>query len=480
MNYERDEFQIVAYFFEFLLRFFLKFITFAKSHNLKIKMEHKNKIRLSFIITVAMLIITGMYSNAQDWPQWRGANRNGVLKTKGLNLNWSEEKPPLSWTFREAGAGYASPSIVGTTLYSQGAADGSDFAFALDTKTGQLKWKQELGEQFIQDRGDGPRGSITVDGDKLYLIRGAGQIHCLEAVDGKMLWQKDFVKDFGGKMMSQWGYSESPLVDGNLVICTPGGGQGTMVALDKNTGAVVWVCKEWTDEAGYSSAIIAEVDGIRQYIQQSNKGVAGVSAKDGKLLWRVEVAGYRVAVIPTPVYRNNIVYVTAGYSAGCVAIRLTKAGDSFQTETIYANKNISNQHGGVVLVNDHVYGFSDASGWVCQDLKTGEVIWSQRVKEVGKGAVLAVNNRLLLLDERTGLLTVVAASPDGWKEFGRMEIPERSEVPSMDKMVWAHPVISNGKLYLRDHDLLFCFDLKNSIKRKKYAIVSNNSTGKND
>jgi outer membrane protein assembly factor BamB len=348
---------------------------------------------------------------------------------------------------------------VGTTLYCQGAADGNDFAFALDTETGNLKWKQILGEQYIQDRGDGPRGSITVDGNKLYLIRGAGQVHCLSAADGKTIWQKEFIKDFNGKIMSGWGYSESPFVDGNLVICTPGGDGGTMIALDKNTGNLVWRSKEWTDQAGYSSPIVAEVDGIRQYIQQSNKGVAGVSAKDGKLLWQVEVAGYRTAVIPTPVYHDHMVYVTSGYNAGCTYIRLAKEGSNFKTEIVYANKNMVNHHGGIVLVNDYIYGFSETSGWTCQDLKTGEIVWKHRVNEVAKGAVLCVNEHLLLLNERTGLLTIAAASPDGWKEFGRMEIPARTKIQTMDNMVWTHPVVANGKLYLRDHDLLFCFDL---------------------
>ena len=417
-----------------------------------------SKIGLPFIVIAASLMIVAV--KAQDWPKWRGLNNDGIVKDASLNLNWSEKKPTLTYTFRQAGAGYSSPVVVGTTLYMSGADNGNDFAFALDAQTGNLKWKQILGEQYIQDRGDGPRGTITVDEDKLYLIRGAGQIHCLSA-NGKMLWQKDFVKDFDGKIMSQWGYSESPLVDGNLVICTPGGSQGTMLALDKNTGNVVWVCKEWTDEAGYSSPIVAEINGVRQYIQQSNKGVAGVSAKDGKLLWRVEIPGYRIAVIPTPVYQDNIVYVTAGYNAGSTAIKLTKAGDTFKAETVYVNnKNMVNHHGGVVLVNGNIYGYSDPSGWVCQDLKSGEQVWSQRIKEVGKGAVLAINDRLLLFDERTGQLTIAAASPDGWKEFGRMDMPERSQMPTKDNMIWAHPVVANGKLYLRDHDLLFCFDLK--------------------
>ena len=424
------------------------------------KNKSKNKVMLPFIV-VATVLISAMELNAQDFPRWRGANNDAIYKGAGLNLDFSAKKPSLLWTFRQAGSGYSSPVIVGTTLYMSGAADGKDFAFALDAQTGKLKWKQELGEVYVQDRGDGPRGTITIDGNRLYLIRGAGQIHCL-STDGKMIWQKDFVKDFGGKIMSQWGYSESPLVDGDLVICTPGSSmQGTLFALDKNTGATVWACKEWTDEAGYSSPIVAEINGVRQYIQQSNKGVAGVSAKDGKLLWRVEVEGYRTAIIPTPLYQDDIVYVTASYNAGSTAIRLTKTGDKFNTEIIYTNnKNMVNHHGGVVLLNGYIYGYSEPSGWACQNLKSGEQVWSQRIKESGKGAVLVVNDRMLLFDERTGTLTVAAASPEGWKEFGRMEIPERTQMLTMDNMIWAHPVVANGKLYLRDHDLLFCFDLK--------------------
>jgi len=424
-------------------------------------MTVRNDPGLSLLFVTILVKIT-LDVQAQDWPQWRGPNRDGVSKEKGLNLDWTAKKPALLWTFRQAGAGYSAPVIVGTILYCQGAAEGSDFAFALDTKTGKLKWKQSLGTQFIMDRGDGPRGSVTVDGDKLYLIRGGGQLHCLSAANGKMLWQKDFRKDLGGNIMSQWdwGFGESPLIDRNLVICTPGGEQGTLAALDKNTGKVAWRSKEWTDLGGYSSPLVADIDGVRQYIQLTRKGVAGVSAKDGKLLWSVNVGGNNTATIPTPVYRDHIVYVTSGYNAGCAALRITKQGDKFSAETIYNNKNLSNHHGGVVLVGDYIYGYADGPGWTCQNFNTGEVMWRQRVTEPAKGAVLSVDNRLLCLDERTGSLTVAAASPDGWKEYGRLEIPERTSVPSMDKRVWTHPVVSNGKLYIRDHDLLFCFDLK--------------------
>jgi outer membrane protein assembly factor BamB len=424
-------------------------------------MTVKKRIGLPVVAAVAMLAITGMELKAQEWPQWRGANRDGVSKEAGLNLDWTASRPPLAWTFREAGAGYSAPTIVGTTLYSQGAANGSDFAFALDTRTGNLKWKQNLGAAFVEGRGNGPRGSVTVDGDRLYLIRGGGQIHCLSATDGRILWTKDFRTDLGGNLMSRqnWGFSESPLIDGNLVICTPGGEQGTLAALDKNTGNVVWRSTEWTDLSGYSSSIVAEIDGVRQYIQMSRSGVAGIAASNGRLLWKADVAGNANAVIPTPVAQGNIVYVTSGYNAGCAALRLTRTGETFSVETLYTERNMSNHHGGVVLVNGHIYGFSDASGWLSQNLMTGETVWSERNTEVGKGAVIAVNDRLILLDERTGLITVAAASPNGWREFGRMGIPERTKIESMDNMVWTHPVVADGKLFIRDHDLIFGFDL---------------------
>ncbi|MCL2739116.1 MAG: PQQ-like beta-propeller repeat protein [Bacteroidales bacterium] len=422
-------------------------------------MNIKHNLWLPFAVMIIMPVITQMEAKAQDWPQWRGPHRDGIHKATGLHVDWSEKKPALLWTFREAGSGYSAPTIAGTTLYGQGAVDEVGFAFAIDVQTGNLKWKRELGLEFVEDRERAPRGSITVDGDKLYLIRGIGQIHCLSAADGKELWQKDFTKDFNGKLMSRWGFSESPLVDGNLVICTPGGDEGAIVALDKNSGALVWRSTELTDRSAYSSPIVAEIQGVRQYIQLTEKCVAGIAAKDGKLLWKVEVAGFRTAVIPTPIIMDNMVYVTSGYNAGCLLIQLTKTGDTFEAETLYANRNMTNQHGGVVLVNGHVYGYSDAHGWVCQNVKTGENAWSQRIREVGKGAILAVNDRLLLLDMATGSLTVIAASPDGWQEFGHLPIPERTQIVTTDNHVWTHPVVANGKLYLRDHDLLFCFDI---------------------
>ena len=412
-------------------------------------------------ITMAIFAMTAMGANGQDWPQWRGPDRNGIYKQNGLHLDWSQKKPPLLWTFREAGSGYSASTIAGTTLYCQGAGEGSDFAFALDTKNGNLKWKQNLGPEHVafQNRGNGPRGSITVDGDKLYLIRGGGQIHCLSAADGKMIWQHDFNADFGGVLMSGWGFSESPLVDENLVICAPGSSEGSIMAFDKNSGAVVWKAAELTDKCTYSSPVVATIEGVRQYVVLTEKCIAGLAAKDGALLWKVDAPGFRTAVISTPIIIENSVYVTTGYNFGCILIRLSKSGNTFETETVYANKNMTNHHGGVMLIDGYIYGFSETAGWACQDVKTGENVWTHRSREAGKGSLIAVNDRLILFDMSVGVLTLVAASPDGWKEFGNMPIPERTKIVTMDNHVWTHPVVAHGKLYVRDHDILFCFDL---------------------
>jgi outer membrane protein assembly factor BamB len=411
---------------------------------------------------VATLTLWCPELGAQDWAQWHGPNRDNINRESGLNLDWATKQPSQAWVYRAAGMGYSAPTVAGGTLYCQGAENRQGFAFAIDTATGREKWRQQLGPESVADREDCPRGSVTVDGDKLYVIQGIGRVSCLSTADGRVIWQKDLVKELGGRIMSDWGYTESPLVDGDLVICSPGGSGGTMAALNKNTGAVVWRSKEWTHDAAHSSPIVVTVDGVKHYVQQSAGGVAGVRASDGKVLWKLDVPGYRTAVIPSPVFSAGTVYVTSGYNAGCNAIRLSKSGDGIAAEPVYANKNMVNQHGGVVLVGGNIYGFTDGMGMVCQNFATGEIVWRERNPQIIKGSVLAVGgDRLLVQNERNGLLAVIAASPEGWKEFGRMDFPERTKISTTDNMVWAHPVIAHGKLYVRDHDLLFCYDLKN-------------------
>jgi outer membrane protein assembly factor BamB len=260
-------------------------------------------------------------------------------------------------------------------------------------------------------------------------------------------------KDFGGTMPG-WGYAESPLVDGNKVVCTPGGSQGAIVALDKNSGAVLWRSQDFTDNAQYSSLVPAEIGGVRQYIQLTGRSVVGVSAADGKLLWRASRRG-DVAVIPTPIYKDGFVYVTSGYGVGDNLFQISASGGKFTIKEIYSNKVIVNHHGGAILVGDCVYGYSDSKGWTCQDFKTGQARWQDKEK-LGKGCLSYADGHLYLRQEDSpGTVALIEASPTGYREHGRFNPPFRSNQQS-----WTHPVISDGKLYLRDQDVLLCYDVK--------------------
>jgi outer membrane protein assembly factor BamB len=348
---------------------------------------------------------------------------------------------------------------VGNVLYILGA-DDSEFATAINTNSGKEIWRTPLGNKFRNGPwGDGPRSTPTVDGDRLYFIRAEGGLHCLDSNTGKEIWKKDFKKDFKGQLMTNWGYSESPLIDGDHLVCTPGGSEGSIICLNKSTGETIWRCKELSDKAAYASVIAAEVDGVRQYIQVLHQGIAGVRASDGKLLWYYSRPG-RTATIPTAIYDDHHVYVTAGYGVGCDLIKLTRDGEKFNAEKVYANKNMTNHHGGVVLLNGYVYGFSDGKGWVCQDFKTGEIKWDQKGRAPGKGSVTCVGGYLFCYDEGSGNVHVGEAGPNGWKQTGVIKLPKKSEIRSPNGKFWTHPVIANGKLYLRDQDLLFCFDVK--------------------
>jgi outer membrane protein assembly factor BamB len=424
---------------------------------------------------VAALLLATTTLAAADWPQWQGPNRDGKSEETGLLQSWSKDGPPLAWKINLGGYGYSSPSIVGDRLYITGSekADGSkEFALCLNTKDGKQIWKSPLpsGKYGGKDRGPGPRSSATVDGEVLYTVGPAGDLTCLKTADGSKVWSVNFVKDLGGNSGS-WGYSESVLIDGDKLICTPGGKRGSMVALDKKTGKELWRSKELTDAAHYCSVIVADIAEVRQYITQTNAGPAGgrndpgaavgVRASDGKLLWRFNELKRRTAVIPTPVVQDNYVFFTAGYGAGCELVKIEPAGkDEVKASLVYTKKPLfANHHGGVIRVGEYIYGHSDSGGWTCLEFKRGgdEPEWQER-KALGKGSVTYADGHLYCYSEREGTCVLVEASPGGWKEKGRFTIPEKMD-PRPGGQIWTHPVVANGKLYLRDHLHLFCYDV---------------------
>lgn len=385
-----------------------------------------------------------------DWPQWRGPDRTDVSQETGLLKSWPAGGPKRLWLFENAGHGYSGPAIAAGKYFTVGTRDGSEILLVLDANTGKELWTAKLGSILDNGWGDGPRGTPTVDGPRVYALTGPGDLVCLNVADGKMLW-KTTMKSLGGKIPN-WGYTESVLVDGPHVLCTPGGAKGTVAALDKLTGKVVWQSSELTEAAHYSSIVPAQINGQAQLVQRNEKSIFGLAPKDGKILWQTTFPG-RTAVIPTPIVRGNDVYVTAGYGAGSKLVRIS--ADNKVTE-VYENKVMKNHHGGVVLVGDHVYGHND-NGWVCQDFATGAEVWMN--KSVGKGAVSSADGMLYCLDEKTGAVVLAAASPKGWKESGRFTLDPQSKIRSPKGHVWTHPVISHGKLYLRDQELVYCYDI---------------------
>jgi outer membrane protein assembly factor BamB len=298
----------------------------------------------------------------------------------------------------------------------------------------------------------GPRSTPTVDDKLIFALDPWGELICVSAEDGKEQWRKNLVKNLGGTPPT-WGYSESPLVDGEQVVITPGGPKGTVAALNKQTGELIWQSSDFTDQAHYSSIIPTEIGGVRQYVQLTSANVAGISAKDGALLWKASRRG-NVAVAPTPLVTGNEIYVTSGYGAGCNLFKVSSADGKFSAEQVYANHVMVNHHGGVVQVGDYIYGYSDGKGLTCQNAKTGEAVWAEK-EAIKKGSLAYADGKLYYREEDTGTMVLIDAAPGAYTEKGRFQQPDRRS-----EKAWSHPVIANGKLYLRDQDLVLCYDIK--------------------
>ena len=401
---------------------------------------------------LALLIPTSKPVENYAWPQWRGPDRTDVSKETGLLKTWPSSGPKKLWTSKEAGLGYSGLAIVDNKIYTMGALVNKEYLIVLDVDSGNESWKVELGTQLKNNWGDGPRGTPTVDGDLVYAMSGQGTLACISISGKKVVWQKK-MQDLGGKI-PQWGYSESVLIDGDKVICTPGGSKGAVAALNKNSGEVIWQCNGVTDQAHYSSVIAAEFHGVKQYVQLLVSAVVGIDAGTGKLLWKISFPG-KVAVIPTPIVHDNHVYVSAGYNAGCKLIRMDAADKATE---VYFNQNMVNHHGGVVLLDGHLYGYSDGKGWVCQEFKSGENIWSD--KSLGKGCLTYADGMLYCMDEGRGNVALAEATTKGWKEHGRFKLTPQTDQRKPSGKIWTHPVVVNGRLYLRDQEIICCYDVK--------------------
>jgi outer membrane protein assembly factor BamB len=391
-----------------------------------------------------------------DWPQWRGPKRDGCSAETGLLKTWPAGGPPLAWKADGLGLGYVAVSVVVGRVFTAGDVGEENFVFAMGEANGRVLWSSRVGKAGAPGWGGfaGPRCTPTVDGERLYFLGQYGEVVCLETGTGKEVWRRHLVKDFGGKL-PEWGYSESPLVDGDRLVMTPGGPQGTLLALDKRTGAPMWQTRALADEPQYASVIRAEIAGVPQYIQLTMASVVGVAPADGAVLWRAPRKG-ATAVIPTPVVQGALVYVTSGYGTGSQAFRVAKDEGGFKAVQAYSNKVMVNHHGGAILVGDHIYGYSDGKGWTCQKAATGEAVWQEKAK-LDKGSLTYADGRFYLREERKSksAVALIEASPEGYREVGRFQPPDQSGSDS-----WPHPVVANGRLYLRDQATLLCYEVK--------------------
>jgi outer membrane protein assembly factor BamB len=440
------------------------------------------------LIAVIVTTMTGV-TLAADWTQLRGQNRDGKSVDTGLLKEWPNDGPPLAWKIDKLGGGYSAPSIADGRIFGMSNRGDDEIVWALSETDGKELWVTRLGPAFAQRASqgrEGPACTPTVDGERLYVEGLGGNVACLQVKDGKIIWQISMTEEFGGRI-PMWSYRESPLVDGDKVICTPGGEDAIIVALNKLTGETIWKSKLPNSPAGeseapggfgggrggfggfgggsggaaYSSAIAFDFGGQRQYVQLTATTLVAVAASDGKFLWQYDKPANRFGIIcATPIYHDGMVFASSAYGAGGGLIKLSKdASGGVKAEEVYSTAEMQNHHGGMILLDGYLYGASggnEGGALVCLDFKTGKVMWDQRQSagRRAKGSVALADGRLYYRME-DGTVVLIEPSPKQYIECGRFEQPDRSRAPA-----WTYPVIANGKLYIRDQETLFCYDVK--------------------
>ncbi len=416
---------------------------------------------LTGLTLLAWGILAAPNDTNHDWPQWRGPNRDGVCTETGLLATWPDGGPRLLWKVTDLGGGFTTPAIAGGRLFGMSYQGDREVVWALDARTGQRVWTTPIANKGKAGYNDGPRSTPTVDGNRLYAVGISGDLVCLDVASGKLMWRKNFRKDFNGRMMSGWGFSESPLIDGDRVIVTPGSDQAAMVALDKKTGRLIWRAPvRDCGGAGYASVMPAEVGGTRLYLTWFGSGLIAVRARDGKFLWKYDRAANTTANIPTPIVKDEYIFCSTAYGAGSALLKLVAGPDgtiNVEEQYFLNSKDIQNHHGGMVLVGDYVYlGHGHNNGFPrCVELKTGKQVWSEdRGPGKGSAAVLFADGKLYFRYQN-GVMALIDAKPDECEVISTFELPEQSGRPS-----WPHPVIANGRLYIRDQGVLLCFNLR--------------------
>lgn len=427
------------------------------------------------VVLLVLGIVGGpLLIQAADWPQWNGPTSNGMSPEKGLLKKWPEKGPELVWTFDNAGTGYSAPVVVKGNVYLSGARKGDEFLFGLDAK-GKEPWATKIGKLYDFEGNSwsgGPNASPAIQGNYLVALGSQGDLLCVDPASGKEHWRKSLpvtlsaeVDPVGGDEDSKlaWGFSAAPLIDGDQVIVTPGGPRGLVAGLDLKTGEVRWQSKDAKNKTTYASPIVAEIGGVKMVIAMTQDGAVGVSAKDGTLLWtQKRDTPYPDVVCTSPLVHGNQVLLTVGNAGGADLLELTPMGGKFAVKVVWSEKQIANRQQGVVLVDKHVYGYQELREWVCQEWATGAIAWNARVgpRVLGPSSLIYADGNLICLGEEKGEVALIEASPEKYKEISRFTLPQQSKLRKPRGRIWTHPVLSDGLLYLRDQDLVFCYKVK--------------------
>lgn len=422
--------------------------------------------RLQLGLGIGMILSGAMSSShAEDWPTFRGADRTALSSETNLLDSWPSEGPRLVWSSAGAGKGYSSPAVSEGKIFTVGDApstsDADEYLTCFAEESGSQLWSSKIGPSWNEHKNaswNGARGTPTVDGDRVYIVSPFGKLVCFQTADGKELWSKDLKEEYEGRKKDSWGYGESPLIDRDLVLCTPGGEKNTLVALNKKTGEMVWSCKRPGDVgAGHSSIVISHVGDKKVYVQNTGGGPMGVDAETGKLVWSFDMAP-PTAFIPTAIIKDDYVFSVAGYGLGGVLLQqVPGVNGEIAIKQIYDVKpELGNKHGGVILIGDRLFaGKEDKNTVYCADLLTGDILWQARGAGEGSTSVTAADGKLFLRYQN-GIVSMAKVDSAVFEETSSFKTPESGDrsTPS-----WAHPVIANGKLLLREGDNLLCYDI---------------------
>lgn len=385
-----------------------------------------------------------------EWHQYGGPNRDNISPETGLLKSWPAAGPELKWTTSSLGEGYSSVALSGGKLLTMGNRGNEEMTICLDAETGKEVWATPTGRAYRENMGNGPRGTPTIDGDKVFVLGANGDLACLALTSGKRLWGGNILDEFGARNIT-WGISESVLIDGPNLVCTPGGKGAAMVAMDKTNGTVKWRSAVPGDpQTGYSSILPVEFGGTRMYVNFVHTGVIAIDAKTGNLIWGNSSPANGTANCSSPVFEKDSVFAASGYGTGGTLIKMSGSRNKITAQEVYHTKEMKNHHGGMLVLNGFLYGADDGV-LKCIELKSGDVQWQDR--SVGKGAVVYADGQIILRSEN-GPVAMFKATPGSYEETGRFE-PSRS-----DKPAWPHPVVANGCLFLRDMDQLHCYKLK--------------------